>query len=77
MIAFSKFFKESISFICDFIVSHILVSRYLRTSKLWFRAFTFEIRNSDLFLKVIGELALKGREHLKVLVKYDNVLYKF
>ena len=31
-----KFFKKSISFTCDGIVSHILGPRYIRLSKPWF-----------------------------------------
>ena len=66
LMAFLKFFKESISFKCDDIVSHILDPRYLRLSKPCFTVFTFGIINCDLFLKLYWPAYLKGKNSFKI-----------
>ena len=64
--AFLKFGKESLSFKCDGIVSHILGPRYLRLSKPWFTFFTFGIINCDLFLKLYWSAYFKGKRPFKI-----------
>ena len=66
LMAFLKFFKESISFKCDGIVSHILGSRHLILSKPWFTVFTFSIINCGLFLKLYWPAYLKGKRSFKI-----------
>ena len=64
--AFLNFFKESISFKCDDVVSHIFGPRYLRLSKPWFTVFTFGIINCDLFLKLYWSGCVKGKRYIKM-----------
>ena len=64
--AFLKFFKESIFFKCDGIISHNLGPRYLRVLKPWFTAFIFGIINCHLFLKFYSSASLKGKRSFKI-----------
>ena len=52
LMAFIKFFMESILFKYDGIVSQIFGRRYFRLSKPWFTGFSFGIISCDLLLKL-------------------------
>ena len=66
LMAFLKFFKESISFKCHGILSHILGPRCLRLSKPWFTVFTCGIINCDLFLKLCWSACLKRKRSFEI-----------
>ena len=66
LMASLKFFKESISFKCDFIVSYILSPGCFRLSKSWFTVFTFGKINCDLFLKLHWSACFKGKRSFKI-----------